>query len=256
MKLATPGGPWPWIAGAAAALALITILEGRLPFTGLGERSDSASSTAAASGAAAQADSTAARTAGPEWIERLDQIAQRQAAMIDRLEHLEAQLTARPTRQPIDAPATAADLEALREELREAIDAALATGASAPESAATALRDQVADTLADIRKDETVDAIRDYQDKRSERVEEDLARLEGWLELDAPQSQSFRSALLDQYVREEEQLRLYRDGVEQSVIDERRTDDGRLFYDELAGFLDGEQLSTFWFTVTGSKERP
>lgn len=144
------------------------------------------------------------------------------------------------------------EFEALRAELEEALavkEGLHATPLADPE----AFEEQVADSLARIRKEEAVKSVREKQDQRADRLDQDVAKVEDWLGLSAPQSDSLRTALLTQYEREAEIRRLWEEGTPDEVLGEQKQADREAFYADLGGFLDPDQLETFWGTVAGGK---
>ena len=137
-------------------------------------------------------------------------------------------------------------------ELREALAEALAAKEvlqKTPLADPERFEEQVADSLVRIRKEEAVQKVRQHQDKRTERLEEDVAKIEEWLDLSAPQSDALRTALLTHYEREAEVRRLWEEGTPDEILGEQKRADGEAFYADLGEFLEPDQLESFWSSV-------
>ncbi len=174
------------------------------------------------------------------------------AALLDelslRVAALEVQSAdpARTDASVADSSELRAELEALRDELRAAL-ARLDSGAAdvSPEQ----LADQVAAVVETREKQEQIDAYSKYQSDREERLDQDMTFLGEKLGLVGDQSERLRSAILAQYEREAEQLRLWREGTSDELVGELKQQDGLLFDEELSGVLTDEQRSNFWEIV-------
>ncbi len=181
-----------------------------------------------------------------ELVARLDALAEENRRLRDRLAMLERR-PAPVQRAPVtDGLASLDDVDALREEVREALASRGEVPVGSPE-----LKTKIVDALTEIRKEEAVEKVRASQEHRTERLEEDVARIEEWLDLTPAQSNDMRTALLAQYDREAEVWRLWSEGVEDEVLGERKRSDGEAFRDDLGRFLTPEQLDTFWNRVAG-----
>ena len=109
--------------------------------------------------------------------------------------------------------------------------------------------------LKSIRKDERAEAVREYQEKRSERIDDDMVRLEKLLKLTPYQSSEVRTALIAQYEREAELRQMWEDGVDAAIVGERKRSDGETFKADLETVLDQDQVETFWREVARGGKR-
>ncbi len=140
------------------------------------------------------------------------------------------------------------------EELRAALEEALAAKEmlkDTPLGDPEMFEEQVADSLTKIRKEEAMRSYRQHQDKQAEQLEVDVAKIEGWLGLSAPQSDSLRTALLTHYDRQAEVRRLWEEGAPDEILGEQKQADGEAFYADLGEFLDPEQLEMYWGATGG-----
>lgn len=142
--------------------------------------------------------------------------------------------------------ASLADLESLRNRLDAELAARKATPVRQEE-----FRDQVEDALTTIRKQESVTAMRGYQEKRRARLDTDVGTISSKLRLSSHQADQMRAALDAQYVREDEQLRLWEEGVPKEEIGARKQADGEQFARDVGQFLDKDQLEQFWTIISG-----
>ena len=111
-----------------------------------------------------------------------------------------------------------------------------------------------ADALSDIRREEAISKVREYQEARTARLDEDLGKMEDWLELTPYQVEEMRGVLLAQYEREDEQRRMWEDGEGDEILEERKASDGALFWEECERILAPEQYATFFETITGQRD--
>lgn len=173
----------------------------------------------------------------------------------ERLDELSLRLSALETRptEPSRSEALAATDSNLREELeslRADLEAALARlGAGQAGQPTEELVERVATAFETKKKEEQVAFASKYQSDRVARLDEDMAYLGEKLGLAGDQSERLRSALLAQYEREAEQLRLWQEGTSTELVEELKESDGELFDEELQGVLTEEQRSTFWEVV-------
>lgn len=188
-----------------------------------------------------------------ELLTRLDELAAANRELRARLDELEHRAAPLP-RVPVADFASKEELEALRAEVRELVPeliqrTAASPGADVPEPAS--FEDRVAETLTAIRKQEKVTAVREKQEQRVARLDQDVARIDEWLQLDRRQTDELRTALLAQYERETELRRLWEEGVEDELLGERKRSDLESFRSDLEVFLTPAQLETFWSAVVG-----
>lgn len=197
---------------------------------------------------AVEPDTAAAAEPGTQWIARLDELEDENRTLRDQLALLQSRPAPAPRREPVlDAFVTRDELEAFARELR----AELAQDRALPATESPEFAEQVAGTLQKIRKAEAEVKIRDYQDARSERLDEDVERIREWLDLNPAQTDAMRNALIVQYEREVEQRLLWENGEDDVALEERKRADGELFDADLAEFLSEEQRTTFWEGILG-----
>lgn len=170
---------------------------------------------------------------------RLAELAAENRDLRERVAALELRPAVVP-RAPIEAFVPLETFTAFEAEVR----AALARRDVLPE-AAPELKERVADVLIDLRRQEAQEKVRRYQEARAARLDQDLEKLAGWLELNAHQATEMRAVLERQYTREDEVRRLWEEGVEDEVLGERKRADGELFWAEAAEVLTPDQLATF-----------
>jgi hypothetical protein len=180
-----------------------------------------------------------APTVEAELLARVDALTEENRELLERVMQLELRPAA-DERSPAQVFATRDELDAFREEIHGWL-AQLDTS-NEPDT----FKRQVADTLSAIRKEERVAAVRKGQEMRLERLNEDVAKIEEWLELDSYQVVEMRAALLAQYEREDEVRRLWEEGVDDETLGEQKRDAGERFRADLGRFLTQEQRETFW----------
>ena len=180
-----------------------------------------------------------------ELLERIEALAEENRALRRRVETLELRPALVP-RAPVEGFVSEEAFEAFRKEFRASL-----AGRNGPSSEPEELKGQVADALIEIRREEAVSAVRDYQEKRAARLEEDLTRLSDWLALEAYQVDEMRALLLAQYEREEEQRRLWEAGIDRESLAETKRSDGERFRSDLERTLTPEQLEPFWTKISG-----
>ncbi len=183
-----------------------------------------------------------------ELVARVDALVEENRELRERLATIELRpATASTKRAPIEGFVSQLEFEAFREEVLAALeDRTLPAG-----EVDTGLKARIADALTTIRKEETAEKIRGYQEKRAQRLEDDLVRMEKWLELAPHQVDGMRTVLLTQYQREEEQMRLWEEGQDPELVGERKREDGERFNADLQLVLTPEQLETFWDAISG-----
>ena len=138
----------------------------------------------------------------------------------------------------------AGEYDRARTELRAALTPREATAPTSPR-----FKDQVAETLSAIRKEEAVEKVRKQQEQRSARLDDDIARLQEWLELSPYQSNEMRTALLTQYEREDELRERWEQGEDEEVLGQAKRTAGETFRRDIERFLSEEQVETFWERV-------
>lgn len=114
-------------------------------------------------------------------------------------------------------------------------------------------KEQVASVLGEIRKEETVESIKGYHEKRHNRLDKDLEGLEKRLQLTPFQKDELRMTILAHYERESEQLRLWESGLKDEDMGARKRQDGEQFQTDLESVLTPEQVKGFWEAVYESR---
>ncbi len=199
---------------------------------------------AASGGAPARSDADA------ELVRRVEDLAQENRRLRERLVALE--LAPAPARVPVDGFVSREELEALRTELLAAArPSPLAELVAEPEQ----LKEQVASALIDLRKEERVEKVRSFQQNRSARLDEDVARLTEWLELDDYQADRMRDVLLAQYEREEEVRLMWEDGVDDETLGRHKQEAGERFWADASEVLTPVQFERFRAEVRGADKR-
>lgn len=175
---------------------------------------------------------------------KVDELAQENRLLRERLSLLESRPTTESApRQGADA-VTRAEFDALRDEVRGLLDrpAPLASSADTEDDA---FKEQVATTLSQIRKDEAVAKVRANHEKRVERIDETMPKIDRWLELTPQQSSEMRSALLAQYERDAELARRWEEGEDDEVLGEIKRTDREAHIADVSAFLTPAQLETY-----------
>jgi len=177
---------------------------------------------------------------GSELLARIDRLTMRNSDLQRRLEELE-QRSVGSERTPLGNFVSQAELEELRDEVR-----ALQGGTSvALEEEPEVFKDQIAGALTEIRRAEAIEKVKKYQEQREARLEQDLGKVSGWLELEEYQVAELRDSLVAQYAREDEQRRMWEAGESDEVLAERKQADGQIFWDEMRVVLTPEQYDTW-----------
>jgi hypothetical protein len=179
-------------------------------------------------------------------VARIADLEEQGRSLREELARIETTVAA-ASRVPVEPDVSPEDLEALRDELERAL-----AGMPASEPRAAALEEQVAEALTRIRREERAGTIRDQQERRLERLDEVLPQLEQRLGLTRYQSSRMRTALIDRYEREAEMLRMWQDGAGDQAVGQQKRADAEAFRDELASFLDEDQLQGFWSGAEGA----
>ena len=179
-----------------------------------------------------------------ELLARVDRLTMRNSDLQQRLDELE-QRSAGSERTPLGNFASQSEFEELRDEVR-ALQASSGVAPEEPEI----FKEQIAGALSEIRREETIEKLKQYQEKRVARLDQDLEKMRTWLELEEYQVNEVRDSLVDQYAREDEQRQLWEAGESDEILAERKRADGQLFWDEMRIVLTPEQYDTFWASVS------
>lgn len=191
------------------------------------------------------------REAGPPAVEQValaGQVAALQAEnrrMGERIALLEARPAADQRAPVLDEFVTRTELREFGEGLRSELGAQGAPGAEAKN-----LKEQVADSLSEIRKQESIESLRKYQENRLAHVDDVLAKIEPWLQLAPGQTRALRTALLASYEREAEQLRLWERGTDPKLLAERKLSDQETLRTDLGAILTPAQFDLYWPVAT------
>lgn len=185
--------------------------------------------------------------------QRIEALAAENQALRKRLSELELV----PARGPSQRATVAGDyvereeFAAFQEEMRAAL-AGSGPLAAKGDAGWGDWQDKVASTLNEIRHQEAVDKARSQQEKRLDRLDETMPKVEQWLELTGDQSRLVRSAFLAQYEREAELTRRWEAGEDNEVLGQIKQADRETHFAELAGILTPAQLETYTSRVSRS----
>lgn len=217
--------------GSATAGAMTFLLVG-------GDASRPRRSSLPASTAAPSADAEL-----PALQERLEELAAEYRDLSMRLATLEGR-PAPAARAPLDGFVARADFEAFQKEVRASLTR------SVPDSEPEELKEQVAGLLIDLRKQEAVTKVREMQEQRTARLDDDVQKLSEWLQLNAYQTQEMRGILASQYEREAEVRRRWEAGVDDDTLGVEKQAAREQFQGDLTRVLTPEQVETFWTRVS------
>jgi hypothetical protein len=221
MTLSVPTLVVSALVGGAAAVAVVVAVP----------------TTPAPAAAAVEPGAPATLAPDAELLAQVERLAFENNALRERVHELELRSEART---PAEGVVTRHELDALREEVRGWLAGLDVQGEPSE------FKEQVAETLSAIRKEEKFEAVRKGQEKRLDRLDDDVAKIEEWLELSPFQTGEMRTALLAQYDREDELRRQWEEGVEDEVLGEQKAADRLSFRTEVEAFLSVEQAETFW----------
>ena len=193
---------------------------------------------------------------------------ERNALLESRIEDLEARLRAAEMRKPTPAPTerVAAAPVITREEFEELMARVDGMTAAKPKSSSKsgkslakgdpvfddAFEDQVREALEQVRFEETVAKVRNDQERRIGRIDEDVAALTERLGLSRSQADEMHRALSTQYERETELVRRWQEGVADDILGEEKGTMYADFQADLESFLDEEQVTGFWAAASAS----
>ncbi len=175
---------------------------------------------------------------------RVDALVQQSLDLQMRLAMLEDR-PAPATRTPIEGFLSKAEFDAFAKDVRASL-AVRAIAAAEPQE----LKEQVAGALIDLRKEEAVKQVRDYQEKRTARLDKDVEEITERLALSSYQAQEMRTLLADQYEREDEVRRLWEDGADDELLGARKETSREEFQSDLERALTPEQVTRFWEMVS------
>lgn len=198
----------------------------------------------APSGAPPETAALPAPVAAPpaELVARLDALAAENRALRDRLSMLELRRAAEGR-----APALAAEGYVSREDFdsfRAELERSLAGLGALPRESGV-FEERVADALTTIRQEERVEAVRGRQEQRLQALDDTVRQLERRLQLTPFQSGRMRSALLDQYARDEALIQQWQDGADDQTLGELKRGNAEALRNDLSGFLTQQQLEAF-----------
>lgn len=194
----------------------------------------------------------AAPTTDAALLARVAALEERNLALqmqLSLLSTAEPQAVRQPSPSEELASVSRAEFEALKRRLDDLQSSGVADFAE-PE----VLEEKVAGALTEIRKKETTQKTRSYNESRRAGLDMAIQKISEPLELSRGQSNDLRAALLAQYDREDETLRMWENGEADQRIAERKTSDLQLFNSDLGRVLNAQQLEQFWAIARNARK--
>lgn len=188
-----------------------------------------------------------------EVLTRLDRLTEDNRVLRDSVAMLENASIAAP-RTPVDTDhVTRSDFDTFRDEIRAALEAG-AVGATLSAKAKSAdFKDEVAGTLREIRGEEARAATEAKHQRRVDRLDKLMPKLEAGLGLTGGQSNDLRAALVSHYDRQAELTRRWQAGEDPDVLGDVKRSDRQTHMAELSAILTPEQLQSFRESGAGGK---
>jgi len=182
---------------------------------------------------------------GSELHRRVAELEDENRSLRDRLSLLEdLPVPEAPAREPLSGFVTRSEFDAFREELEKALSPRSARREGA--SSSPEFQQEIATALNQIRHQEAVDKVRHRQESRLAELDETLLpKVEEWLQLTPSQTYEMRTALLNQFERENELVRRWEAGEDDEVLGEQKASDRETLRVELSRFLSPQQLETY-----------
>jgi len=183
---------------------------------------------------------------GDSFALRVEELADENRDLRERLSALELRPVSGPGgRAPVASGIVSREeFEVVREEVRGLL-AGRSSVALELAGDPNRFKEQMASTLDEIRKDETADKVRTWQEERFQQLDQTMPNLEIKLELTPQQSRQLRSALMAQYDREAELTRRWQTGEDPAVLGELKRSDHEAHLTELSGILSLDQLERY-----------
>ena len=192
---------------------------------------------------------------------RLASLEREKSELIARLDALE-QREPRTMRAPVTSVAPGAhggpDVEELRrdidaltdrlESLTAKLDARLGAPASAgdPIQAPAGFKNQVASAMEEIRREELEEQLLAKQEAQRAEIDDRVEQLGEWLQLTPYQSTGMRDAVVAQYDRNAELLRLWQAGASDEDLGERKRENRDVHRAEVEALLSADQFEAYW----------
>ena len=147
-------------------------------------------------------------------------------------------------RSPLGGAVSKAEFSSLEQEVR---------GTQSPPVDSEVFEERVASALSEIRENEQIEKAREGQEKWSAQLEERVSRVSDWLEMDGYQVEQYRVALQSKDRRSQELIQMWQDGAARADLGEIKASNASQHIDEVAVFLNAEQLETYAERVGGGK---
>ena len=192
---------------------------------------------------------------------RLASLEREKSELIARLDALE-QREPRTMRAPVTSVAPGAhggpDVEELRrdidaltdrlESLTAKLDARLGAPASAgdPIQAPAGFKNQVASAMEEIRREELEEQLLAKQEAQRAEIDDRVEQLGEWLQLTPYQSSGMRDAVVAQYDRDAELMRLWQAGASDEDLGERKRENRDVHRAEVEALLSADQFEAYW----------
>jgi hypothetical protein len=167
---------------------------------------------------------------------RLDALGDELVELRLRLAELESRDDSAERRLATEGLASKEELERLRADL----DSGLARAVQSPE-----LQRQISEALVELRRQGTSAKVRAQHERRREGLEQELRKVEQWLQLEPRQVDGMRAALLAQIQREEELARLSEQGLDDASLGARKASLRDAFQADLQHVLTEQQLESY-----------
>jgi hypothetical protein len=114
--------------------------------------------------------------------------------------------------------------------------------------------EKVASALTQIRQEEQIEAARRGQEKWSAQIDGRVDRVSEWLVMTDYQAEQYRVTLQSKDRRNQELVQMWEDGAEREQLGEIKSSNSRQHIDDVALFLNAEQLETYAARIGGGKD--
>jgi hypothetical protein len=183
--------------------------------------------------------------AGAEALALVRELGEENRDLRDRVAMLE--LRQQPAqRDPAGDFVLEQDFLAFSDEVRAWMAGTAGSGEDRPQvPIAPELKSQVAAALQDIRKEEQVAKVRKNLDREAADIDQRVAKVSEWLELDTYQEDQVRVILADKARRDRELVQMWEDGVDDEVLGEAKRTNARELLASFQRILTPGQYETF-----------
>jgi hypothetical protein len=183
--------------------------------------------------------------AGVEALALVDELREENRDLSDRVAMLE--LRQQPAqRDPAGDFVLEQDFLAFSDEVRAWMAGTAGSSEGRPQvPIAPELKSQVATVLQDIRKEEQVAKVRKNLDREAADIDQRVAKVSEWLELDTYQEDQVRVILADKQRRDRELVQMWEDGVDDEVMGEAKRTNAEELLASFQRILTPGQYETF-----------